>query len=261
MRHPKIILGLPGPAPQSWRAAFTAFLASAGKHLVSMRNSGGSWDNFNKLWVDALNAAARGEATHFAMLHADIVAKPGWLDTLFDILDGRGLDLLSVAVPLKDDSGICSCGVVNPDYFWSPLKRFTLHELHRLPETFTAEDAGYPGFALAHNNGMWIADLRSPCWREKNPDGSLRACFDFRRAIVADEHGVLHVIGESEDWRFSRMIGLSGAKTAITRAVTVAHCGGRDFCSDEPYGAEHDEETRRFWDQEYVACLTAGTAG
>jgi hypothetical protein len=253
MPQHKIILGLPGPAPQSWRAAFTAFIASQGKHAVSLRNSAGSWDSFNSLWVSALNSALKGDATHFAMLHSDIVAEPGWLDTLADELDARGDDLISAAVPIKDDRGICSCGIVHPEYQWSPLKRFTLAELHALPETFSAEDAGYPSHYLAHNNGLWLADLRKPVWREKNDDGSLRACFNFVRAIAEKPDGELVVVGESEDWRFSRMIGQSGAQTCITRKVKLGHCGGREFRNDSVWGQAHDEETRAFWGSEQPA--------
>ncbi len=248
MFEPTIMLGLPGPAPQSWRAAFSAFLGSQGRHAVALRNSGGSWDNFNTLWIAALNAAAKGQCTHFAMIHADVVAPPGWLDTLYDLMVERDVELISVAIPIKDDSGVCSCGIIHPDYLWSPLKRFTLAELHALPETFDAAEAGWPNHALAHNNGLWLADLRSPKWRVKNEEGGLRACFDFRRAIATGEDGELHFVGEPEDWRFSRMIAKSGVTSCITRKIPVAHCGGREFRNDSVWGQEHDEKTRCFWD-------------
>ena len=88
-RH-KIVLGFPTPGgiSMSFETA-RALYRGTQRHDLALLVSVGSWDGFNSLWANALNLAAAGEATHFAMLHADVAPQEGWLDILADELDRK----------------------------------------------------------------------------------------------------------------------------------------------------------------------------
>jgi hypothetical protein len=234
-----------------------AFTCTQGRHRVEIRNSNAA-DNFNILWCDALNLARRGLITHFAMMHQDVQPPSGWLNVLLEELDARGADLISTAIAIKNrgDVALVSCGVAaadRPEWGFQPFRRFTLRELAAMPETFSAADIGYPNGILMHNNGLWVADMRQPCWRVKTPDGRLRACFDYRREIREDSEGDAQLFNLSEDWAFSEEIARCGARTLITRRVSPGHWGMEEFRADELRGQEHDELTRRWWPEPAVA--------
>ena len=236
-----IQLGFPGPnmPTKVSRGVYCCTNGpNRGGHNVRHDSSIGTWDNFNDLLGKALNAAEAGEIRAFAMIHADV--RPfadGWLDSLAAEMDRLGADLVSVAVPIKDERGLASCGIGDPENHWAPLKRFTMRELFKLPETFNAADAGYPGLPLLHNNGCWIANLKSPVFFQETEDGTNQAFFQFPKRLYRDPvTGKWRLAGESEDWYFSRCLHELGAKTYITRKVQLAHIGECEFPNDRPWG-------------------------
>ena len=158
VRH-KVMLAMPGPSMSF--PTCKGLIEASNRHEVGLDNSGGSWDNFNTLFAVALNRAARGEITHFAMLHADIAPMPGWLDVLLEECDRLDADLVSALVPLKDGRGITSSGLGRIGDPWGgAFRRVAVRELAGLPETFDNADLGYPQHPLLHNNGC--LGLRPP---------------------------------------------------------------------------------------------------
>ncbi len=139
---------------------------------------------FNMLLNEALNNGA----THFAMLHSDIAPEPAWLDKLYDKLEEMSADVVSVVVPIKTPQGLTSTAIGSIDDEWTVLKRLTMREVVKLPETFTAADAGFPGHPLLINTGCWLADLRKPIWTATDDHGVADFAFDFRnrRVLCAD---------------------------------------------------------------------------
>lgn len=249
MTAPVLLLGFPGPS-MSFETSHSLYCASLRQPVPIVLGSKGSWDNFNTLWANALNFAAQGQITHFAMIHSDVQAPEGWADTLLDELAARDGDLISAAIPIKDSRGVCSCGIGDQDDPWEPFRRFTVRELAGLPETFDAAGAGYPDRWLLHNNGLWLADLRKPVFHQTDARGVLRAYFDFRREVYRDaKDGLLHVRGESEDWWFSRRLADLGAKTFLTSKVQVAHKGGGNFANFGDWGdyRDGDRDTAAKW--------------
>lgn len=259
VRH-KVIIAFPGPRPESFEAARMLFCHPGSPHDLEISNSGNSWDNFNTLWSDALNSAEKDEATHFAMVHADVEPGEGWLDTSLAELDAKEADLISCSIRLKEGTGLLSCGVGNPANRWNPHFRFTVKESLLLPETWNVADAlnvlgpcggAQPDWPLLHNNGCWVADLRRPIFHRTDGAGNLLAWFDFRRRITRKPDGKLSVFGESEDWFFSRQLNALGAKTFITRKVKTNHKDGSfRFGNWLPVGQEHDDEARSLWPSE-----------
>jgi hypothetical protein len=234
----------------------TGVLGCTRQHCAHPYNGGGGFScvvDFNVLWTAALNQARKGEVTHFAMLHGDIYPSTDqcWLDILLEEMDARGAALVSAHSPIKDDRGLTSVGIYDPQDPWRPFRRFTIQEvLERLPETWDAAAAGYPDKGVLHNTAMWVADLRLPHWFEKDASGRLKFHFAFPEEIVQDQDGSYVRQQESEDWYFSRRLWEAGIKnTWITRRVKFEHEGPSRWPNDKVFGRyrDGDEDTRDKW--------------
>lgn len=198
---------------------------------------------FNSLWAMALASRDGGICTHFAMLHNDIDPEPAWLDKLLGELTRLDADVVSAVVPLKDTRGLTSTAIDNPADSWNPIKRLSLHEVHKLPETFDAADCGYPESALLINTGLWVCDLRKPWCSAAWPDGSLKMFFRqedriYRRPEHLDgpRYGVET---KSEDWNFGRDLHSWGCKVYATRKVKLKHYGEYAFSNEGAWGTQH----------------------
>jgi hypothetical protein len=250
----RIYLAVPG-VKFCWGTT-TGVINSSAKHIVRPFNSGVGFsgaEDFNLCWIDALNLYERGEVTHFAMLHGDIVPDPAerWLDILLEELDKHQALIVSAHVPIKDMAGVCSCGIGDPENPWAAYRRFTQAEILRdFPETFNAELVGYPDRPLLVNTGCWVTDLSKPVWHQTNPDGSLKMLFRFpERAIRGDDGAWIHQ-RESEDWCLSRELWEQGIRDLwITRRVRLTHEGGLKWPNWDAFGKyKHgDEATAHKW--------------
>lgn len=262
----KIVLGMPGYGKQTagagrgfWLACENmTFAGSKQHHLIEendeLREKAGLpkadrppmttvWNayqcgsllaaNFNQLWCLALNLVHRGEKIdYFAMLHDDITPEPYWLDKLIDELEAKQLDMLSVVVPIKDIRGMTSTGLCRePDdqlYHWAPWAKLSMHDVHQLPETFTAEDAGRP---LLLNTGCWVIK-----W---NQDVCRRLHFEINDQIRFNTQlGQYQSFTEPEDWNFSRQCHELGLRIGATRKIRVEHRGETDFTNAYPWGKD-----------------------
>jgi predicted O-methyltransferase YrrM len=242
--------------------------ASLGAHSVGLVNNNNGWDDFNHLWVQALNEFEAGNCTHAAMLHSDIAPQAGWLDILADEMEELKLDFISVACAMKDDRAICNCGIGLSDNRWGAWRRIAVKELPSLPPTFDLADLYRVGIAagenkvLLHNTGCFLADLRSPCfWQQYTQRGidpydnfvhdedDLCAWFAFPTKIVRDKKSGRWINWrESEDWFFSRQLQRLGAKTAITRKVGLNHIGKKSHLNSGNWGTQScDEATADMW--------------
>lgn len=195
--------------------------------------------NFNLLLAQALNEREQHQLTHFAMLHADIEPEGFWLDILIDEMDEHNADVVSAVVPLKDQSGICSCGIEDPENPYTAAFRLTLKEVYQLPETFTSADCGYPDRALLVNSGCWVMRFTEP-WVEKM---ALESPFGMRDVIVRKENGEFSARVEPEDWRMSRWWFREGKKVMATRCAGVAHHSASETYPNFPaWGLERDPQ-------------------
>lgn len=249
----KVYLGVPGK--QFCWGTMTGVVNSTSKHMAIPHNAGYGFDgseDFNLLWIDAINFAEAGDATHFAMLHGDIQpdVTQKWLDVLLEEMNKYNAALVSAVSPLKDPRGVTSCGIADLDDPWVPFKRFTIRELQRLPETFDHVMAGYPDRPLLHNTGLWVADLRRPEFHRARADGTLDLRFEFPTREIRDENGKWIHQRESEDWAFSRMLWERGIKdTFITRKVRLKHFGDSVWTNYGDWGQflDGDENTADKW--------------
>lgn len=226
--RPEIFIGMPHYGQIDSHAA-RAMLSRASWRPTASMDIGSSFltDAFNTLWCAALNQRKDG-VRYFAMLHADIAPAPGWVDILLDELTRLNAGVVSAVSPIKDVRGLTSTGIDDPDTRWEPLRRLTMREVHRLPETFDAEDAGHPGHTLLVNTGCFLADLSRP-WAQQ-------ICFEVHNEIVC-EGGVFRPRAIPEDWDFSRQLRQHGVSVYATRKVRLAHRGTWDYRNDLPWGA------------------------
>ena len=181
---------------------------------------------FNSLWCDALNNRHSHGLTHFSMMHCDIGPEPGWLDTLLAEQQRVGADILSVVAPIKDERGLTSTSIRCPRT--DRLRRLTMQEVCKLPPTFDAEMAGFPGQMLLANTGLWVCDFTKP-WVE-------RMVFRQQDGIVKNQDGIFRTICLSEDWLFSLDAHAMGLKVFATTKVKLRHKGEFQFPNFAPWG-------------------------
>jgi hypothetical protein len=258
-----VLLGVPGNNICFGTVAGIVGATTRGVN-ITLENSRGSWDNFNTLLADGLNDVRSGDPQksqrYFGMLHADIAPSQGWVDVLLDVLRETGALLVSVAVPIKDKRGVCSCGIGDPTDPWGPYRRLTMHELMKgnlsgqnetFGETFDAASLGYPGWPLLHNNGCWLANLNHWAFHERDANNTLKAFFNFPKRVYFDtEVERFKVAGLSEDWWFSMRLHELGVKSVITRKVCVIHeDGAMAYPNNIAWGAylNGDEDTAQKW--------------
>ncbi len=188
---------------------------------------------FNVLWLSALVVREQVKADYFAMLHGDVIPAGGWVDTLVEELEAHGADVVSAVLPIKDRRGATSVAIDDPADEWAPIRRLTIREAHRLPETFDAADCGYPGHALLVNTGCMLVNLRAP-WVDDFPG------FEIRDCIRTLPGGTRQAVCCPEDWNFSRWLHRHGCKVLATRKVKADHCGEYRFPNDSVWGEEVD---------------------
>lgn len=229
-RKRRIVLGMPGYGKQTAAAGRGFWRACRDPELVDRYYQSGSLlaSNFNQLWCLALNLTHKGDTVdYFAMLHDDIGPEDWWLDTLIDELEERKLDVLGVAVPIKDTHGMTSLALHRDRDNWMPKARLSMHDIFQLPETFTTDDLGSP---LLLNTGCWVAK-----W---NQEWCRKVHFEINDRIVFNRASNRYQAQtEPEDWFFSRLCHELGLKIGATRKVKVKHEGEIAFSNEAPWGS------------------------
>lgn len=234
----KVMLGVPCYGGLTQGAAVGVSEASGRadtRVLVRMVSHSLLAHSFNQIWAKALNMAKAKGLDYFAMIHSDVEPQVGWLDVLIDELEARRLDVLGVAVPLKDPRGLTSTALASDDGDpWQVHCRLSMAEIHQLPETFTGDDLG--GRKLLLNTGLWVCRF-DPSWAS-------RVHFTINDRIVLGEGGEYEAEVESEDWWFSRRLHEFGLKVGCTRKVPVDHRGQYTFTNVTPWGRWAFDEAR-----------------
>jgi predicted O-methyltransferase YrrM len=206
--------------------------------------------------------------TRFAMVHDDIVPESFYMDKLLEILDNTpDADLVAAACPIKDARGLVSTAIDDPNDEWEVFRRFTLPEIHELPETFCAKDTLYPDKFLLANTGCWVCRFDRP-WRHKMffevrtrmvfvmKNGDVIPAADYREGM----RGRFQNQVMPEDWLFSRLLGQLGGKVYITRTVDINHIGSYPYPSKNPSWAQwnRDEGLTKKYDMENGPPMISG---
>lgn len=190
--------------------------------------------NYNDHLVAALNHPVQGGVDLFVMLHDDIQPSRGWIDTLCDELIELDADCVSAIVAIKNHTGLTSTAIQTP----TGVKRLTMHEIMRLPETFDAEMAGFPAHSLLINTGCFVANFRRPWWQEvvlaEHEDG--QSGFFYRSGIRKNASGKWEGWFEPEDWNFARDLNKAKTRVFATRKVKTIHYGEQGFINHQLWG-------------------------
>lgn len=216
------------------RAAYSIYTdgaATTEKKIACSLSSSILTYTFNSLWCAALNMREQG-ITHFAMLHDDIQPADGWIDTLLEEMNRVDADIISVVVPLKENSGLTSTAIDTDP--WRP-RRLTMREVAKMPETFSRLDLspGMPeAIPLLINTGCWLCKFTD--------EWVARACFHVRDKIIRT-NGHFEPRVASEDWEFSRFARKEGLKVYATTKVHLTHSGTAQFQNWGLWGQETDE--------------------
>jgi hypothetical protein len=228
MRSDRIFLGMPGYGDVTAGAARGFWRASRrdDEQVIRVYNEGSLLaNNFNRLWCLALNA----RVAYFAMQHADIEPEDWWLDTLIDILESEGLDVVGVPAPIKSHDGLSSLALADPSTDWRVKCRLSMEEILGLPPVFTSTDVGHP---LLLNTGLWACKF-DPSW------ASL-VHFTINDRIVTSPDGTYHAEVEPEDWYVSRAFHELKLKVAATRRVKLNHRGSCAWPNHVAWGQRWD---------------------
>ncbi len=198
-------------------------------------------------WCIALNLRKELDLQWFAMLHADVVPELWWIDTLIAEAEKHGADMISAGVPLKDNSGLLSMGILKPGGLFGHCHRLSLAQfLHPdFPETFGINECveglarlppplrvtGLPREALLVNTGCMVVRIDQP-WATKvwfnDPTGIEQVEGEWRAASMP------------EDWFFSHRVAQEGGRVMATRLLRLTHRGTTDFPSDQIWGQPQD---------------------
>jgi GT2 family glycosyltransferase len=234
------------------------FFTSASKEraiLTKIQQSSLLASACNNLWVTALNRRAQDNLKWFAMLHADVVPEPFWVDTLIALAEEHDADVMSAIVPIKGPDGVTSTAISGPDDFVR-LTRLTMKQILSpgWPETFDIHGAAeilfdntVPGWVekaggythellqkskLLVNTGCMVARLDRP-WCEQTH-------FTINDRIEQLLGGKFVEYVEPEDWFFSRRVAEQGGNVMATRKVVVEHIGSVPYKSNKVWGGEQD---------------------
>ncbi len=217
------------------------------KDMPCIKDDNGSsllGNSFDVHWTTALNMQLAGwNITRFAMLHADVVPDDWWLDQLLHDLDETGADVVASVIAIKDLQGLTSTAIDDPNDRWDVLRRLTMSEIVKLPETFTAADCGYPDNFLLINTGCWICDFTKPWCRAQNDDGTLAVNFEIRNCIQVQKNGLCVTKAAPEDWEFSRRVGRLGGKVVCTRRLATRHMGEFPYPNSDAWGKRETDDS------------------
>ena len=224
--------------------------ATQKRQVAPKKNSGSLLSsNCNALLVAALNSRRVLKIKWFAMLHADVEPEPFWLDTLIDIAESRGADMLAACVTLKDDRGLNSTGVGTSGSRRVEY-RLTQSQLHHdsFPKTFNASECMNALRELPGNLRVSI-DIPDPMLFLNTGCFIVRIDTDWMSAgkvWFSNDDWILKVNGEwrtrcfSEDWQFSQRVHDCGGLMLATQEVKATHKGTAIFPSDKTWGIPND---------------------
>lgn len=259
----KVMIGVPMHKGEVCAQTMNSvFIAASKKHKMNFQLLGLSLlaKNFNLLFINAI----RMGYDYFILHHSDLgifgkisrANNESWLDTMIERSDQQKVSALSVVSPIKSPTGLTSSGLemIAGDP-WS-LRRLTIKELERLPNTEITRDQVCKLFsadpskagALLVNTGILLMDIRNGggVWREKKWPG-----FHIYDEIVWNTKGVPESFTIPEDWNMSSWCHENGVRFNCTKELLLTHVGGQNFNNHGAWGDETDGPRQQMNPREY----------
>jgi GT2 family glycosyltransferase len=212
--------------------------------------------NCNILWAMALNAYEAKQADWFALIHSDVQPEPFWIDRLIAEADAHRADLMSAVIAIKNDRGLTSTAISDPNDDGGKFIRLTTSQVR------------HPSFPVTFDGDLAVQALRSlPAnLRLEAPTGARLLCntgcivcrlgpWCDPRKVYFDEVTRFERINNqwkpfirSEDWFFTGQAVAAGAKLMATTTLKVSHLGLTSFPNDQAWGSPLDDEGLAQWD-------------
>lgn len=249
MNQPIAFLGCPTHDGRIDRECADILFSAASQQnvLIGVNQSSLLTQNCNHLYATALNYRKQYPSLKwFAMLHSDVCPEPFFLDKLIHLAEQENADMLSVIIPIKDQSGMTSTGIGRDSTL---MMRLTQKQMQFMPPVFDLEkvkevintmcnegavDQGPWLYSLDKcnrllaNTGCMVVRLDQP-WNE----GISFSMVDY---IIKDESGQWTAKCFPEDWFFSKSVADQGGKVMCTTAVKLKHAGVAKFSNQEAWG-------------------------
>ena len=184
--------------------------------IIRISTSSNLTGNFNRLWCEAFNDKTY---THFLMLHADIAPEYGFVDKMLSIMKRVGADVLSAISPLKNDFGLTSTALA-PESPMGRITRYTMQQVFKEEPTFT-----HPRLLL--NTGLMLVNMKIP---------KADLLHFNTKSWIENESGRAVEKSLTEDWAFSDLARVYGAKLYATREVKLEHLGTMRYPNHYPWG-------------------------
>lgn len=183
--------------------------------------------NHNLGLCQAINGYRQGLFNHLLLMHSDVQPQgEDWLTLLIEQFERAGADVMSCAIPMKNNLGLTSTALDTDP--WRP-QRLTLQQIKRLPVTWTSPQ-------LLVNTGLLLLNLAKI--EALNPP----LCFNFQNRIERLPNGdwTQNFIGE--DWVMSRQLHAGGLRLYVTRVLKVYHTGHQIYPSAPAWGMSLDAD-------------------
>lgn len=243
----KVFIGMPGYSKsQTERDAWFALTHTASDNETLTTTCCQHCNSLLARGMNMLYAQAQYQGyDYFAMLHTDIGPEAGWVDKLWQVMEEHDADVVSAVSPIKSAEGLTSTAIdlsSGPEVRDWHVRRLTMQEVMKLPETFSQADTVEAGMnpgdrLLLVNTGCMLVNLRKPWVRKTNDFGDLLCYFTIQDGIqITDGRYDVRVI--PEDWGFSKMVQETdpAAKVLATRAVRLRHWGDHGFDNNTAWG-------------------------
>lgn len=199
----------------------------------------------NQLYCIALND--RDTYGRFMMWHSDVRTKASGLITgLIQEKQRLKADVISVLLPIKDEKGLTSSGLMYGKGNKRRRRRLTIKEAEKLPETFHRShlcelwDASRDSVFLV-NTGLILWDLNN-YWAEK-------LYFNICDKIVKQPDGKYLAAVQPEDWNLSQQFYDLGLSVWCTRKFEAWHKGVGLYTNQGSWGRW---ETDLTWEKNRV---------
>lgn len=197
--------------------------------------------NCNEMWTEALNLRSKYNFKWFCMLHSDVRPEANFIDKMIDLAEQHEIDLLSVALPIKDERGLTSTAISHKNNPWLTAGRITQTQLKKLPPFFDADQVkatlgdefDNAGNYLLANTGLMICRLDKP-WSEQ-------LYFTINDAIVKNIDGRFETNVMPEDWHFTSLAARLGARVMVTSAISATHVGSMAYNNQAVWGKKIDQ--------------------
>jgi hypothetical protein len=233
MGQPSCFLALPSYGGVYAQSMFSAWNCGSKMRVCPVPGISSDMDhNYTLLLCLAINAPENFD--YFAMLHSDVNPEQGWLDILMEEMELLKADVLSVVIPIKEETaGVTSTGLGIMGN-WT-VKRLTMTEVMELPISFSVQNLSshYPFPYLAINTGcmLWSRKTRD-WWRDFAKQGGFR----HQGWVTEDSQGHLQASTFAEDWKFSRWAASQNLSVYATRKVKLNHYGPVGFPNTHAWG-------------------------